>query len=563
MTSGNDHRVFDELLDQMADERLTDEQAAELESQVTSDAALRQRYIAMSVLCAQLEWLGEARPAGPIKFGSRQRQSNGVLGALAARNRWAVFAGAVATAALLLAGAWALWWPGDLDRASPFVAAPGEPDGRGVTEGPDVVATLTGIVDCQWAADGDGPSYGQQLHAGQVLRLRSGLAQLTFESGTKLILQGPAEFALQSEMEATLDVGKLAALVPQQARGFTVDTPAAEVVDLGTEFGVDVDESGRTEVHVFDGEVVSWQVDSAGEVGEDAMSLTTSQAAVYHRGGLPQQMAADPGKFAREVAPRIARDDLPALPVDRGLALWLAADVLVKKDNDDRVIAWRDILVGDNQLEEDALQHFEEARPLWVDNAVGGNPAVRFDGEVTFLVTTPLLTTPEQTVFVAFAHRGRPANSRGKHQIINYNGPPYDLAATESQFRILQFDDFDEPGLYRALVYAGIGGRLTHFGFTSMVRPVPPGEPIVLAYIYDPSTSHAELWANGASQGVGTASPGFEFASRKIIGKHPKERSYFQGDIAELLIYNAALSNDEVDDINYYLAEKYLAPSAE
>jgi ferric-dicitrate binding protein FerR (iron transport regulator) len=43
--------------------------------------------------------------------------------------------------------------------------------------------------------------------------------------------------------------------VPSHARGFKLTTPDAQVVDLGTEFGLKVSDAGKAEVHVFDGEV--------------------------------------------------------------------------------------------------------------------------------------------------------------------------------------------------------------------------------------------------------------------------------------------------------------------
>jgi len=52
-----------------------------------------------------------------------------------------------------------------------------------------------------------------------------------------------------------VEEGKLTAFVPPSAKGFTVMTPVAEVVDYGTEFGVTVDKSGETETSVFKGEV--------------------------------------------------------------------------------------------------------------------------------------------------------------------------------------------------------------------------------------------------------------------------------------------------------------------
>jgi hypothetical protein len=47
--------------------------------------------------------------------------------------------------------------------------------------------------------------------------------------------------------------------VPEQARGFTVETPSHEVVDLGTEFTVEVHRSGIAEFDVLDGEVEIWE----------------------------------------------------------------------------------------------------------------------------------------------------------------------------------------------------------------------------------------------------------------------------------------------------------------
>jgi hypothetical protein len=62
---------------------------------------------------------------------------------------------------------------------------------------------------------------------------------------------------LISGNEARLLHGSLTARVPQRARGFTVYSPRGKVVDLGTEFGLSVDESGGTAVRVFEGEVVA------------------------------------------------------------------------------------------------------------------------------------------------------------------------------------------------------------------------------------------------------------------------------------------------------------------
>jgi hypothetical protein len=61
---------------------------------------------------------------------------------------------------------------------------------------------------------------------------------------------------LRTPDEVFLGRGTLTARVPPQAIGFTVVTPISRVVDLGTEFDVSVEDSGRTETLVREGRVV-------------------------------------------------------------------------------------------------------------------------------------------------------------------------------------------------------------------------------------------------------------------------------------------------------------------
>src|SRR5262249_46527850 len=114
------------------------------------------------------------------------------------------------------------------------------------------VAWLVNAQDCIWAQTGERP--GRDMRAGKELRLERGLAEIEFDCGARLILQGPAGLKLVSVRSAWLEHGKITARVPAHARGFTVLTPHNKVVDLGTEFGLSVDDAGATTVHVFKGE---------------------------------------------------------------------------------------------------------------------------------------------------------------------------------------------------------------------------------------------------------------------------------------------------------------------
>jgi hypothetical protein len=67
------------------------------------------------------------------------------------------------------------------------------------------------------------------------------------------VIQGPAQFSLEDYEKMKLAYGKLYAAAPSQAIGFRVNTPSCGVIDLGTEFGVNVTDQGETSVHLFKG----------------------------------------------------------------------------------------------------------------------------------------------------------------------------------------------------------------------------------------------------------------------------------------------------------------------
>jgi hypothetical protein len=114
-------------------------------------------------------------------------------------------------------------------------------------------------------AEAVGPSI-DNLTVGSPVRpgifvIKSGLVQLEFLSGANAIIEGPAELELKSSKRIVCHRGKLRVRVPQQAKGFIVDTPQYRAVDLGTEFGVSVEDGDATEVHVFQGEVKVFDID--------------------------------------------------------------------------------------------------------------------------------------------------------------------------------------------------------------------------------------------------------------------------------------------------------------
>jgi len=145
-----------------------------------------------------------------------------------------------------------------------------------IEESDDGVAVLTRVLDVEWLTVNP-PQAGNILSPGE-LKLANGLIQVEFYNGVQLLVEGPADLDIRSVASVICREGRLRSIVPPNATGFSVMTPRFELVDLGTEFGVDVASDGQADVHVFDGEVELYLADGKREpskkevlLGGDAM----------------------------------------------------------------------------------------------------------------------------------------------------------------------------------------------------------------------------------------------------------------------------------------------------
>ncbi|MEN6308398.1 MAG: NPCBM/NEW2 domain-containing protein [Anaerohalosphaeraceae bacterium] len=117
------------------------------------------------------------------------------------------------------------------------------------------VAVLTDSFNAQWENVDDSMQTGTRLAANSTeLYLKEGLAELLFDNNAKVIIEGPARFKLIADDRIGLSYGKAYTIVPQEAVGFSVYTRNAKVIDLGTEFGVEVNSQGDTYLSVVKGQ---------------------------------------------------------------------------------------------------------------------------------------------------------------------------------------------------------------------------------------------------------------------------------------------------------------------
>lgn len=267
-------REFDEAVAAACHSAASDDQVRALNALLRSDAAARDEYILRLELHSRLASEpdlfaaddGVASRKNVLQLPPHPKVRTPQL-------KWVV--ALAACLALLAIGGWVF-------RLSPIR------DRQGTTS--KAVAMLNRVADAQWSGR-ESPRLGAPLEPGW-LRLESGLAQIVFYSGARVVVEGPAEVQIVSPSEASCRSGRLTADVPPQARGFRIGTPQMDVTDLGTSFGLDVKER-RTELHVFKGTV---EFQSA--TGVARQSLSGGSGVVTEKSRAPTLISADPKAFA-------------------------------------------------------------------------------------------------------------------------------------------------------------------------------------------------------------------------------------------------------------------------
>ncbi|MBN8459893.1 MAG: FecR domain-containing protein [Verrucomicrobia bacterium] len=187
-------------------------------------------------------------------------------------------------------------------------------------------AKITGMVGVRWT-DGAPPDLIGTAGGVHRLEIESGLLEITYASGVRVTLEGPARYGVTGPASGLLDSGKLVTAVPKGAEGFRIDYPDGQVVDLGTEFAMEVKEGESSEVGVFDGEV------ELRRDGKKPMALYENHAVRQTAGqaGEPlQPVPLDRAKYVRRIPSRefaweITSEEPREMEFDVSHLLWKAS----------------------------------------------------------------------------------------------------------------------------------------------------------------------------------------------------------------------------------------------
>ena len=215
----------------------------------------------------------------------------------------------------------------------------------------------------------------------------------------------------------------------------------------------------------------------------------------------------------------------------KGLELWMRADTGFQKDDEDRVKSWS----GRSPKRFTARQAAQDKRPVWTAQAIGGQPALRFDGK------NDALEIPDQVLysqdFTIIAVANHTANNGLREIFSNWGkggGSGTSLfIGTNGATQIRLSDAFSKAGQ--------LAEPQRHFGLMAI-------------------NSHDGVFTfqNGRQLASGGILPERKLLPPYTIGTQGTiDGEYWQGDIAELIVLNRALSGHEQSRVWAYLDHRY------
>ncbi|MBB3208990.1 hypothetical protein FHS27_004824 [Rhodopirellula rubra] len=151
----------------------------------------------------------------------------------------------------------------------------------------------------RWGSNSAKPDFLLRTRQGDRIEIEEGMVELEYFTGASIILHSPCRFVTTGGQSGRLESGRVTGKV--DGGNFRILTPSANVLDMGTEFGVSLNETSDTDIHVFDGEVrVQSNFDLDASVSP--VSLTNGMSArVNRRGQIDRKHEIDQHQFSRDL----------------------------------------------------------------------------------------------------------------------------------------------------------------------------------------------------------------------------------------------------------------------
>jgi len=231
------------------------------------------------------------------------------------------------------------------------------------------------------------------------------------------------------------------------------------------------------------------------------------------------------------------------LPTDiSGLKLWLDASAITGVSDGGTITTWPD-MSGNGY---DATQATASAKPVFKTNILNGKPVVRANGSKSMFLSSGLdmlRKAPGVTIFAV---------------------AKLDAVGADSQYIFYAArggGDAPRAALcYHNSVFALRYRRLDSDSTSTLSGAAADTDWHIHGALLDFSTGFSGIYIDAAESNTGSPSTGlFSDTSSSAIAIFSDDHSNYRwnGDIAEIIVYNTALSADDIQKINKYLSQKY------
>jgi len=139
---------------------------------------------------------------------------------------------------------------------------------------------------------------GTPMQQGHDYALIDGSILVQSPKGAEVIFRSPAIFSIVADERISLKVGRCSVHAPDGAEGFQIVTPRADIVDHGTRFSVEVEESGDAEIEVIEGAAQVMPRLSTKNATNPGLMLAAGQRTKVDAAGVAQKSPAGPHSAA-------------------------------------------------------------------------------------------------------------------------------------------------------------------------------------------------------------------------------------------------------------------------
>jgi len=228
------------------------------------------------------------------------------------------------------------------------------------------------------------------------------------------------------------------------------------------------------------------------------------------------------------------------LPVTNNLALWLRADLGVIANATGHVAAWAD----QSGAAHDAAQTVFGQQPLLITNGLGGQPLLRFNSAAGdyFNLNGQVVTSQQFTIFAVVSDTG---TGTGNREVFS------EWASTNGLTSVYFGTTQNNP----------VRARLTDYLYINGVGTVAQPAADFL-YTGVAGATNALIFQNqNLIASTNTPLSPRILTSSYVVGRQGTDNGeYWQGDIAEILVYNAEMSASQRAQVWSYLLARYSQP---